>query len=172
MWRILKRIKMRKKTVFATIVAGGIFCAGYLGYADVQGLESVSSLIFLHNKKYNYKIVNIVDGDTVEFEAKFLPDPLKKTLKLRIDGVDTPEKNHLAKCDLEREKAQKAKEFTTEQIQNAREVRIILKKWGKFGGRIVGDISLDGKLLSKLLIDNKHAAIYIDGKGKKKDWCK
>ena len=47
---------MRKKTIFATIVAGGIFCAGYLGYADVQGLESVSSLIFLQTEKAKFEI--------------------------------------------------------------------------------------------------------------------
>lgn len=163
---------MRKKTIIATLLASGIFSVGYFNYADVNGLESLSTLVFLHNKKYNYRIIRVVDGDTIEFEAKFLPDPLKKTLKLRIDGVDTPEKNHLAKCDLEKEKAQKAKEFTIRQIQNAREVRIVLKKWGKFGGRIVGDISLDGKYLSKLLIENEHAVIYKDGKGKKKEWCK
>ena len=57
-------------------------------------------------------------------------------------------------------------------ISNAKEVNVVLKDWGKWGGRIVGDLEIDGKLLSKLLIDNRHAAVYIDGKGKKRDWCK
>lgn len=128
--------------------------------------------VFQTEVKSNYRIVKVIDGDTVEFEAPFLPNPLKKTLKLRIDGVDTPEKGFRAKCNKERKKAKLAKDFTSYMISNAKEVNVVLKDWGKWGGRIVGDLEIDGKLLSKLLIDNRHAAVYIDGKGKKRDWCK
>ena len=47
---------------------------------------------------YDFKITRVLDGDTVEFEAKFLPPPLKPVLRLRVLGVDTPEKGHRAKC--------------------------------------------------------------------------
>ena len=44
------------------------------------------------NNYYDFKITRVLDGDTVEFEAKFLIPELGNKLKLRILGVDTPEK--------------------------------------------------------------------------------
>lgn len=147
---------------------------GFFGMLMIIAFNYSTELkkLFQTEVKSNYRIVKVIDGDTVEFEAPFLPNPLKKTLKLRIDGVDTPEKGFRAKCNKERKKAQLAKDFTSYMISNAKEVNVVLKDWGKWGGRIVGDLEIDGKLLSKLLIDNRHAAVYIDGKGKKRDWCK
>ena len=46
---------------------------------------------------YDAQIVRINYGDTVVIAAPFLPAPLKPELAVRIFGVDTPEKNHLAK---------------------------------------------------------------------------
>ena len=39
---------------------------------------------------YDYKVTRIIDGDTVAFEANFLPAPLKPELSIRVLGVDTP----------------------------------------------------------------------------------
>ena len=41
-------------------------------------LPSLALAKEIEMKKYNYKITRILDGDTVGFEAAFLPDPLKK----------------------------------------------------------------------------------------------
>ena len=49
----------------------------------------VSSTTFAN--PYDYKIVKVSDGDTVVFEAPFMPAPLKPQLSLRVLGVDTPE---------------------------------------------------------------------------------
>ncbi len=43
---------------------------------------------------YNLSITRVIDGDTVEFNAPFMPDPLPKKLSIRVLGVDTPEKVH------------------------------------------------------------------------------
>ena len=40
---------------------------------------------------YDTVLTRVVDGDTVAFQANFLPEPLKKELSLRVFGVDTPE---------------------------------------------------------------------------------
>jgi len=45
---------------------------------------------------YDVVLTRVVDGDTVAFQAPWLPDPLKKELSLRVFGVDTPEKGHRA----------------------------------------------------------------------------
>ena len=57
---------------------------------------------------YDYKVTRVIDGDTVAFEAKFLPAPLKPELSIRVLGVDTPEKGHRAACPQEAEAALKA----------------------------------------------------------------
>ena len=46
---------------------------------------------------YDATILRVIDGDTVAFQASYLPDPLKKELSIRVFGVDTPEKGFRAK---------------------------------------------------------------------------
>lgn len=115
-------------------------------------------------------ILRVIDGDTVVIKVDSLPDPLPKRLSLRILGIDTPEKTHLAKCPEEVILAERASKFTQQAILNARKYEIKIEKWDKYGGRVLGDIILDGRKLSKLLIDNGMAVEY-NGKGEKKDWC-
>jgi endonuclease YncB( thermonuclease family) len=118
---------------------------------------------------YNYKITRVIDGDTVEFEAPFMPAPLKPLLSIRVLGVDTPEKGHRAQCDKEAKAAIAASEFTKNAINNAKTIQILLQSHDKYGGRVLGDVILDGKKLSEMLIANGHARPY-DGK-KKSSWC-
>jgi endonuclease YncB( thermonuclease family) len=131
-------------------------------------LMLVSTSAFAGNL-YDYKINRVVDGDTVEFEANFLPDPLPKKLSIRVLGVDTPEKGGRAKCEKEAKAAAAASEFTKKSITNAKKIQIELKQWDKFGGRVLGDVIIDGKPLSKELIANGHARPYF-GEAKK-SWC-
>jgi endonuclease YncB( thermonuclease family) len=121
-------------------------------------------------KAYSYKIINVIDGDTLTIEAPFLPEELGKTLRLRIMYVDTPEKGGLAKCEREMDKSAVAKEFVEKQINNAKVVKITLSKWDKYGGRVLGDVILDDKKLSDILIKEGHAVTY-NGKRKVKNWC-
>lgn len=137
------------------------------------GTVAVAALIYATNLYINapkpYDIIRVIDGDTVEFHADFLPSPLEKKLALRIEGVDTPEKR--GACDKEKELAEKASQFTQRMIDNAKDIKIRIVDWGKFGGRVIGDVLIDGKSLSKELIRNGHAVPYDGGK-KIKDWCK
>lgn len=122
-------------------------------------------------KPRDYPVTRVVDGDTVEFKAPFLIEELGTTLKLRVLGVDTPEKGKAAKCDKEEQMSLRAKLFTEQQISNGKKIQVEIKKWDKYGGRVLGDVLIDGKSLSKMLIDNKYAVAY-NGKGAKNDWCK
>lgn len=119
---------------------------------------------------YDYKVIRVIDGDTVQIEAPFLPKELGNHLSVRVLGVDTPEKGHRAKCELERNKADSASLFTTNEVRVAKEIKIIIKGWDKYGGRILGDLVLDGIPLSTKLIQKGFAVPY-SGKGQKKDWC-
>lgn len=123
-------------------------------------------------KLYDYRVVRVIDGDTVEVEAPWLPTELRDGgIKLRIYGIDTPEKGHLAKCELENTKSLNAKAFVETQIAKAKEVRVWFKEWDKYGGRVVGDVLLDNQWLSLKMIANGYAVDYYGAK-KNKDWCK
>lgn len=118
---------------------------------------------------YNYKVTRVIDGDTIEFEARFLPDPLDKVLKLRIWGVDTPEKGWRAQCEYEAELGDQATAFAVEFIGTGRNVKVALMDWDKYGGRILGDIIVGGRSLREQLILNGLAFEYYGGT--KQSWC-
>ena len=127
------------------------------------------SLVFSESL-HNFKILRVIDGDTLVIEANYLPEPLKPELKLKIIGVDTPEKGSRAKCDEERILSNKAKSFVERQIKIATNIHIKLDSWDKYGGRVLGDVILDGKSLKNELLNAKLAK-YYDG-GKKSSWCR
>ena len=115
-------------------------------------------------------ILRVIDGDTVTFLAEWLPDPLKKELSIRIYGVDTPEKGSRAKCDLENKKAIDASKFTKKMIESSTNIQIVLFDWDKYGGRVLGDVLVDGKSLRKELINKGFAREYYGQT--KSSWCK
>jgi endonuclease YncB( thermonuclease family) len=118
---------------------------------------------------YDAILTRVIDGDTVAFQANWLPEPLKKELSIRVFGVDTPEKGHRAQCPQEEVKGQAATAFTKAQINAAQKRQVVLMAWDKYGGRVLGDILLDGKSLRMMLINNGFAREYY-GEAKI-SWC-
>lgn len=118
---------------------------------------------------YNFPVTRVIDGDTVAFKADFLPDPLKKELSIRVYGVDTPEKGHRAKCEKENQMGQEATKFTFNLLKNAKNTKVVLMDWDKYGGRVLGDILIDDKSLRNLLIEKGYARPYF-GEAKQ-SWC-
>jgi endonuclease YncB( thermonuclease family) len=118
---------------------------------------------------YDAQIVRVNDGDTVVISAPFLPAPLKPELAVRIFGVDTPEKGFRAKCPQEDARGQAATKFTKEVVTNAQKRQVVLYDWDKFGGRVLGDILLNGQSLRAMLIQNGYAREYF-GEAKQ-SWC-
>ena len=118
---------------------------------------------------YDADILRVSDGDTVVISAPFLPKPLKPELAVRIYGVDTPEKGTGARCDKEKQQGRAATEFTKKAVSSAKRRQVVYYSWDKFGGRILGDLILDGVSLRAELIRNGHARKYY-GEAKK-SWC-
>ena len=116
------------------------------------------------------KIIRVIDGDTILISAPFLPKELKQTLSIRINGIDTPEKGKKAKCPYEENLSQQATAYVQEEIKNGKMIRVKLIKWDKYGGRVIGDVMINGISLAEKLIAANYAVKY-NGKGKKKDWC-
>ena len=118
---------------------------------------------------YDAVITRVIDGDTVAFQADFLPAPLKKELSIRVYGVDTPEKGFRAQCASEAQRGEAASAFTKQMIANSQQRQVVLMDWDKYGGRVLGDVILNGVSLRQQLIANGFAREYY-GEAKT-SWC-
>ena len=118
---------------------------------------------------YDAVITRVIDGDTVAFQADFLPAPLKKELSIRVFGVDTPEKGFRAQCPSEAQRGEAASAFTKQMIANSQQRQVVLMDWDKYGGRVLGDVILNGVSLRQQLIANGFAREYY-GEAKT-SWC-
>ena len=136
-------------------------------------LLTISTMAFAQKQKpmniYDFPITRVIDGDTVAFQANFLPPPLKQELSIRVFGVDTPEKGFRAQCPSEDQRGQAATAFTKNAITNAQKRQVAIADWDKYGGRVLGDILLDGQSLRMMLIQNGFAREYY-GEAKT-SWC-
>ena len=118
---------------------------------------------------YRWPVVRVIDGDTVVVDASRDLPPELAELRVRFRGVDTPEKGRHAKCAAEKAAALAATAFTADAIAGARLALVRDPSWGKWGGRAIADMILDGASLSAALIEAGHGRPY-DG-GKRKPWC-
>lgn len=139
----------------------GLFCS--LMFVNVFAQKQPNGVT------YDAKIVRVNDGDTVVISAPFLPAPLKPELAVRVYGVDTPEKGFRAQCPQEDKRGQEASAFTKNAVAKSSKHQVIIYGWDKFGGRILGDMILDGYSLRELLISNNYARAYF-GEAKQ-SWC-
>ena len=123
------------------------------------------------NRVYNWRVIRIVDGDTLEIANEFLPQELK--LFVRIKGIDTPEKAPRAKCEKENILSQKASNYTKNSIEKAQKnhqkITFSEIKWDKYGGRIVAKVMIDNNDLGQELVRSGLARVYYGEK--KKTWC-
>ena len=122
---------------------------------------------------YDAKILRVTDGDTVVISAPFLPAPFKPELAIRVFGVDTPEKGFRAQCPSEAQRGEAASAFTKNAINSAAasggKFQVTMYGWDKFGGRVLGDLLINGQSLRAALIANGFAREYY-GEAKQ-SWC-
>ena len=142
-------------------------------------LLAIPVLVFAQGKvpaksaTYDAQILRVTDGDTVVIAAPFLPAPFKPELAIRVFGVDTPEKGHRAMCPSEAQRGEAASAFTKKAIESAAagggKFQVTMYGWDKFGGRVLGDILVNGQSLRAALIANGFAREYY-GEAKQ-SWC-
>ena len=118
---------------------------------------------------YDAQVIRVSDGDTIVIAAPFLPQPLKPELAVRIFGVDTPEKGFRGQCDSEKARGDAASVFTKNLVNASQKRQVVLYGWDKFGGRVLGDIILNGQSLRAALIANGFAREYYGDA--KQSWC-
>jgi endonuclease YncB( thermonuclease family) len=118
---------------------------------------------------YDTQIIRVSDGDTIVISARFLPAPLKPELAVRIYGVDTPEKGHRAQCPAEAQRGEQASQWTKQLVASGQKFQVTLYRWDKFGGRVLGDIIVNGQSVRAGLIANGLAREYYGDA--KQSWC-
>lgn len=118
-------------------------------------------------------VARVIDGDTFVLASKWSPYPL--VWQVRILGIDTPEKGHLAKCPEEVEHSKKATAFATSLIMQAGgKATLTAVQHDKYGGRLDAIVTLTvGRKkinLGDAMIAAGYARPYF-GEGPKPDWC-
>jgi len=117
---------------------------------------------------YQADVVRVVDGDTVELAIHVWPG-LVQTIKLRLDGVNTPEKRGKNVSQCEKEAGNKATAFTEYWLSDVETVTVDKVFLGKFAGRAIGQILKGDESLSDALISAGHGKHYSGGK--RQPWC-
>ena len=133
-----------------------IFAATYAVAADAVAAD------------YTWPVVRVVDGDTVQVDASADMPPELASIRVRLRGADTPE-TWRPKCDSERKAGRAATAFVKRRIAEAERIVVRDPEWGKFGGRVIANLILDGRTLSDLLIEAKHGRPYTGDK--RAGWC-
>jgi len=112
------------------------------------------------------KVISVYDGDTFRVDLDSLPPIVGKNIRIRLNGVDTPEIQ--GKCQYEKDLALKARDFVRNKLANAKEIKLSKLQRGKYF-RVVADVYVDGVSLEQELLDNELAYKYTGGK--KSSWC-
>lgn len=152
-----------------TYIIALILTLVFLGCVQPQQIE--------YGVKYNAKVVDVIDGDTIVIQFQ------GKTEKLRILGVDTPEihkendpyEYKTSNLDCVKDWGYKAKDFTNSMLKG-RDVQIEFDE--KAGirddfGRLLAYVYVDGKDFGRMLIENGYARVYVEGEfSKENDYIK
>lgn len=114
-------------------------------------------------------VVRVIDGDTLEVDAKIWPDLVVKEISVRVDGIDTPERR--GKCDAEKQLAESAKLMMGDLFPVGSAVDLRNVREGKFAGRVLADVSSDLAGDWAATITRAGLAVEYHGRGEKADWC-
>lgn len=114
------------------------------------------------------RVVEVVDGDTLAVRAQVWLGQ-EVTTRVRIDGIDTPEKR--SACREEKELAADAHKRLQQLVRRSDDaVRLVDVTDDKFGGRVRAKVLLrDGTDVSKALVASGHARPYRGGR--RQPWC-
>lgn len=165
----------RGRTLFAALVA---LVAGYL--FSVQPGTAASSRTASDETANCYKmmVLRVVDGDTI-YGYIDTSDPLIAIrARLRLRGIDTPERGKRALCDGERVQGEAAKEYVQSLLSDAIAartrslVRACDLKRGKYALRRIGHLQVrrnNGWVdISEQLL---RAGLARPSKGRRDKWC-
>ena len=101
---------------------------------------------------YNAKVLQVIDGDTYDLSVD-LGFSLNIKIRVRLNGIDTPETTWRAKNEEEKERGIAAKSFV-ESLVLEKEVTIKSHYLGVYGRYIVDIFLPDSSSLRDVLVEN------------------
>ena len=114
---------------------------------------------------FPFELVEVIDGDT--FRARvdiWLGQSV--TVKVRLQGVDTPEMN--GKCAAEKKLARRAKAFAENWLKT-NQAQLVNVHYGTYAGRVLATAQIkNGDSLSAALLAENLAKPY---RGRRAQWC-
>lgn len=132
-----------------------LLCNALHSYAEYYG--DYQGAVYLKN----------YDGDTIRFNLPGYPPIAGKDIRVRVNGIDTPEIK--GKCKKEKYEAQQARDMVADILKGAEKINLKNMKRGKYF-RIAADVIVDGENLADVLIEAGMAIKYNGGK-KTYKWC-
>ena len=114
--------------------------------------------------EYNFKLIKVVDGDTVDIDIDLGFGVWLKNQRIRLIGIDTPESR--TRDEEEKKFGLLAKEEVIKYMANCTKFKSFKDEKGKFG-RILGDFEVydnrSGRWmgLSEALIQNHYGVKYM-----------
>ena len=132
-----------------------LLCNALHSYAESYG--DYQGAIYLKN----------YDGDTIRFNLPGYPPIAGKDIRVRVNGIDTPEIK--GKCKKEKYEARQARDMVADILKGAEKITLKNMKRGKYF-RIAADVIVDGENLADVLIEAGMAIKYNGGK-KTYKWC-
>lgn len=115
--------------------------------------------------EYRAKVINVVDGDTVDVDIDLGFDIILRDERVRIVGIDAPESRSLDRVE------KLFGNLSTKRVKELLEGDVILQTRlnksgedmrGKFG-RVLGDFKIGNRLLTDILIKEGHAVPFYNG---------
>ena len=132
-----------------------LLCNALHSYAESYG--DYQGAIYLQN----------YDGDTIRFDLPRYPPIAGKDIRVRVNGIDTPEIK--GKCEKEKYDAKQAQQMVADILKDAEQIDLKSMERGKYF-RIAADVIVDGESLGDMLIEAGVAVRYSGGK-KTHKWC-
>ena len=111
------------------------------------------------------QVLRVVDGDTFDASARiWLGQAIE--VRVRIMGIDAPELH--ARCDLERGRAEAARDFLVRRIEGG-EVVLSAVRYDKYGGRVDATVADANGDIARAMLKARLARPYEGGR--RMGWC-
>ena len=113
------------------------------------------------------KVLRVYDGDTFIADLKNCDVAITcKNIPVRLLGIDTPEM--VAKCHQEKEKAESAKQYLKQRLENAKIIMLTRVKRDKYF-RLDATVIVDGTDVAADMVNSGLAVKYTGGR--RQSWC-